>query len=94
VFFRDGQNLLIEIYEYPSDERRADERELMFTHSGDLLETSRSFFATFDQLFADRETDEFEFNWRQPFPLAEYNTFKAAIEPLSDGVSALRGKPE
>ena len=39
----------------------------------------RAFAATFDQLYADRETDEFEFNWRQPFPFQAYEEFKQRI---------------
>ena len=42
--------------------------------------TGAAFAATFDQLYDARDTDEFEFNWRQPFPFAEYEDFKRAIE--------------
>ncbi len=30
----------------------------------------------FIQLYEDRETDEFEFNWRQPFPHEEFEKFR------------------
>jgi hypothetical protein len=44
-----------------------------------VSEICDAFAATFEQLSADRETDEFEFNWRQPFPDREYQQFKAQI---------------
>lgn len=77
-FVRAGENLLLEIYQYPTDERDAAERELVFSHNGKINEVCTSFAATFEQLYEDRDTDEFEFNWRQPFPFAEYNTFREA----------------
>ncbi len=79
-FVRDGDGLLIEIYQYPTDERELNERELVFIHQGTVREVCEAFSATFEQLYADRETDEFEFNWRQPFPLAEYEEFKGRME--------------
>src|SRR6476661_7900759 len=79
VFVRDEENLLLEIYQYPSDERETAERELVFVHRGTVSETCASFAATFDQLYADRNTDEFEFNWRQPFPHKEFEEFKGRI---------------
>ena len=78
-FFRDGENVLIEIYQYPTDDRDAAERELVFAHTGNITDVVKAFEATFDQLYADRDTDEFEFNWRQPFPYREYEEFKSRI---------------
>lgn len=80
-FFRDGRDVLLEIYQYPTDERESTERELVFAHSGDVGDVCKSFAATFEQLYADRETDEFEFNWRQPFPFTEYENFRTAVAP-------------
>ena len=79
-FVRNGSDLLIEIYQYPTDERDAAERELVFSHSGPLPEVIGSFAVTFDQLYEDRETDEFEFNWRQPFPYREFEEFKGRLK--------------
>ena len=79
-FVRDGENLIIEIYQYPTEERDTSERELVYSHTGPIAETVAAFAVTFDQLYADRETDEFEFNWRQPFPLAEFEKFKVRME--------------
>ena len=78
-FVRDGGNLLLEIYQYPTDEREAAERELVFSHTGAVSDVVDSFAATFEQLYADRETDEFEFNWRQPFPYDEFTEFKRRL---------------
>ena len=76
----EGGSLLLEVYQYPTEERELAERELVFSHLGDVHEVCRAFAETFERLYEDRETDEFEFNWRQPFPFREYETFKAALE--------------
>ncbi|MFT3743750.1 MAG: hypothetical protein QM785_05590 [Pyrinomonadaceae bacterium] len=78
-FVRSADELRIEIYQYPTEEREAVERELVFSHNGPVSETVAAFSQTFEQLYADRETDEFEFNWRQPFPLTEFQQFRAVL---------------
>ena len=78
-FLRNGSKLTLEIYQYPTDERDATEKQLVFSHVGTVGVVVAAFAETFDQLYADRDTDEFEFNWRQPFPLVEYKEFKRAI---------------
>jgi hypothetical protein len=78
-FVRDGGNMLLEIYQYPTDERDAAARELVFAHNGTVAEVVAAFAETFDQLYEDRETDEFEFNWRQPFPYEEFERFRKAF---------------
>lgn len=78
-FVRDGGNVTLEIYQYPTDERDSTERELVFSHRGKLRDVCAAFAETFGQLYEDRDTDEFEFNWRQPFPYAEYERFQAVI---------------
>lgn len=75
-FVRDADKLSIEIYQYPTDERDASERELVYSHDGTVAGVVRAFADTFEQLYEDRETDEFEFNWRQPFPYEEFGEFK------------------
>lgn len=75
-FVGDGDGLLIEIYQYPTEIREIDERELVFSHRGTVREVCSAFATTFEQLYTDRETDEFEFNWRQPFPFREFDEFK------------------
>ena len=81
-FIRDGENMTVEIREYADGERQPDSGELMFSHTGDRREVCNAFAETFEQLYADRDTDEFEFNWRQPFPFAEYATFQEAMNRL------------
>jgi hypothetical protein len=78
-FTRSGDSVLIEIYQYPTEERDAAERELVFSHTGGVADVVRSFAVTFHQLYEDRDTDEFEFNWRQPFPYQEFEEFKSRI---------------
>ena len=72
-------SLLFEVYQYPTEERQVSERELVFAHLGDVTDVCRAFAETFEQLYEDRNTDEFEFNWRQPFPYAEFDEFKERI---------------
>ena len=76
-FVRDGDRMLIEIYQYPTEDRDASEREMVYSHEGTVADVIEAFAVTFDQLYADRDTDEFEFNWRQPFPYPEYEEFKS-----------------
>lgn len=74
-FLRDGRNLILEIYQYPGENRLAAERELVFAHAGRVRDVAQAFDSTFVQLCKDKETDEFEFNWRKPFPFAEFEEF-------------------
>jgi hypothetical protein len=85
-FARGGEekNLILEIYQYPGEARRDEERELVFRHQGRASETCQAFYKTFAQLFADKDTDEFEFNWRQPFPLKEYEAFERKLKSPND----------
>jgi len=76
----ENENLVLEIYQYPGETRRAADRELVFAHAGNLRETSAAFYKTFAQLYEDKDTDEFEFNWRQPFPLKEFERFAERLK--------------
>ena len=69
-----------EIYEYPTAERS--EKELCFAHLGFIQEFCEAFFLTFTQLYEDRETDEFEANWKQPFPFEDFTEFGKALKFL------------
>jgi hypothetical protein len=75
----DGEGVLFEVYQYPTDERELAERALVFAHFGNVHEVCAAFAETFQQLYEDRETDEFEFNWRQPFPLVAYDRFRKTL---------------
>lgn len=79
-FARNGENVLLEIYQYPSEEREPENRERVFAHTGSLRDVAEAFHKTFTQLYEDRDTDEFEFNWRQPFPFAEFEFFESNLK--------------
>lgn len=79
-FVRSGDELTIEIYEYPTGDRTAGEKNLVFTHRGSVLDVCAAFAETFRQLFEDRDTDEFEFNWRRPFPETEFREFERRLQ--------------
>lgn len=82
-FVRSGGNLLLEIYQFPTGERNAENRELVYSYEGKVREVCEAFYETFAQLYEDRETDDFEFNWRQPFPLEEFFRFVSKIKNTS-----------
>ena len=79
-FVKTGENILLEIYQFPTEERLGETRELVYSHEGKIGDVCQTFAETFDQLYEDRHTDEFEFNWRQPFPFEDYKNFREKIE--------------
>ena len=79
-FVKSGAQVLLEIYQYPTGERGSPIRELIFAHEGAVRDVCAAFYETFRQLYADRETDEFEFHWRQPFPFEDYARFEQTIK--------------
>jgi hypothetical protein len=79
AFLRDGGDLEIQIFEYPTGDRSAGDGHVVFQHRGPLGEVCSAFLATFRQLYEDRETDEFEFNWRQPFPETAFRTLESNL---------------
>jgi hypothetical protein len=78
-FVKTNEDLLLEIFQFPTEEREAENRELVYSHQGKLRDVCASFYETFVQLYEDRETDEFEFNWRQPFPFEEFRDFESKV---------------
>ena len=79
-FTRNGDEVTIDIYQYPTDAREPGSSVLEFSYTGNVSAVCNAFAETFAQLYADRDTDEFEFNWRQPFPYAEYEQFANALK--------------
>jgi hypothetical protein len=79
-FVRAGGDLLLEIFQYPTGEREPADRELVFSHMGTVRDVCNSFYETFAQLYEDRETDEFQFNWRRPFPFTEFEQFSSLVK--------------
>jgi hypothetical protein len=73
---RVGGKIRIEIWQYPTGRRLNATREIVFRHEGDALAVGKAFYETFEQMYQDRETDEFEQNWRQPFPVESFERFK------------------
>jgi len=69
-----------QVVEYPPFAGPKEEGEIVFSYHGNLKNFCRSFYKTFAQLYEDRETDEFEFNWRQPFPFEEFRNFESKIK--------------
>ena len=78
VFKRADHLATIEIYQYPTDERL--EKELVFAHTGEPIQIAKTFYQTFTQLYEDRETDEFEMNWKQPFPFEDFKKFESKLK--------------
>ena len=76
VFSKDAKHTSLEIIEYPTKERDKQEREVVFSHQGSAKEICEAFYETFEQLYEERHADEFEQNWRQPFPLEEFRNFE------------------
>jgi hypothetical protein len=72
VFAKNGETAKLEIIEYPTAER--ENKSTVFCHQGNAKEIVEAFYQTFSQLYEDRNTDEFEQNWHQPFPFAEFES--------------------
>ena len=81
-FLKDGENLSLEIYQYPTETRETENRERVFAHKGNVRDICAAFAETFEQLCSDRDTDDFEFNWRQSFPLEEFAEFISKLEAV------------
>jgi len=79
-FVRTGEDVRLEIYQYPTEMREAKNREQVFAHTGKLTDVCAAFAETFQQLYEDRATDEFESNWHQPFPLVEFENFESNLK--------------
>lgn len=79
-FRRANQTVHFQVVEYPPDAEPRAEGEIVFSHHGAVKDFCEAFYKTFAQLYEDRETDEFEFNWRQPFPFEDYAKLEAALK--------------
>jgi hypothetical protein len=79
-FVKSGADLALEIFQFPTGERESSEGELVYAHRGNVRDVCAAFYETFAQLYRDRETDEFEFNWRQPFPFEEFAQFERKVK--------------
>ena len=79
-FRRSDEAVFFQVVEYPTFDRLKEDGEIVFSHNGGVKDFCESFYQTFAQLYADRETDEFEFNWRQPFPFEEFAEFENKLK--------------
>ena len=79
-FRRSGEIVFFQVVEYPTIKNLKEEGEIVFSYFGNVKKFCESFYRTFEQLYEDRETDEFELNWRQPFPFEEYDDFQHKIK--------------
>ncbi len=79
-FSRAEEIVFFQVVEYPTFNRLENEGEIVFSHQGNVTDFCKSFYHTFAQLYEDRETDEFEFNWRQPFPFEEFRNFENKLK--------------
>lgn len=80
VFNRDGDEIAFKIVEYPTSGRAKEEATTVFSHKGNVGAFCQAFYRTFVQLYEEKSTDEFESNWHQPFPIAEYEEFKKRMK--------------
>lgn len=83
VFRKDAKHTTLEVIEYPTIMRDKRNAETVFKHTGGAREICEAFYETFTQLYAERETDEFEQNWRQPFPIEEFFEFEQNIKQIN-----------
>ena len=83
-FVKNGANVALEIHQFPTEQRADSDRELVYAHQGNVCAVCAAFAETFQQLYADRNTDEFEFNWRQPFPFEEFQEFENKMKSYKD----------
>lgn len=78
-FARRGENVNLQIFQYPTEKRDAREREKVFEFAGSVREVGEAFYTTFAQMEKEIHVDEFEFNWRQPFPHREFKNLESAL---------------
>lgn len=78
-FKRNADIVYFEIIEYPTIGRAKNEAKVVFSYEGNVEAFCKAFYKTFLQLHEEKSTDEFEFNWRQPFPVREFEEFRKTI---------------
>lgn len=81
-FLRDEETLHFELIEFPTFDRVNSEGKLVFSYEGNVTDFCAGFYETFQQLYEERLNDEFEQNWRQPFPVEEFGNFKTKLEKI------------
>lgn len=79
VFRRSGGDTSIEIIEFPTESREEQKGDRVFSHVGDVRQIAEAFHETFEQLYVERNIDEFEDNWHQKFPFEEFKKLKETL---------------
>ncbi|NNE97813.1 MAG: hypothetical protein HKN25_02200 [Pyrinomonadaceae bacterium] len=80
IFSRAGNDTSIEILEYPTEKRDPEKMETVYQFTGDARQIVEAFHETFQQLYDERNVDEFEDNWHQKFPLAEFEKLSSRLK--------------
>jgi hypothetical protein len=83
-----GEEVGLEVVRYP-DHRRLS-REVVFATRRPKAEVCRAFWRELRQLRRRAGVDEFEQNWRRPFPRRELEEFTAALRKVRRGPSTPR----
>lgn len=79
-FRRGGATVNLQIFQYPGERREAAAREKVFEFTGEIRQVCAAFYATFAQMKTDKDVDDFEQNWRQPFPREEFDRFENSLK--------------
>ena len=82
---RSGDAAVLNIIRYPNHRRVKRKSETVFSHKASVVSICGSFFSALDELYKDKDTDEFDKNWRREFPGAEFRE-------LTDRMSAAKLK--
>ena len=69
-----------QVVQYPTIDQKAEDGEIVFSHNGNVKDFYSAFHETFAQLYEARETDEFEANWKQPFPFEDFENFESKLK--------------
>lgn len=81
LFFTQFKGIIhFQVVQYPTLDHTDEEGEIVFSHNGPVKDFCQAFHETFTQLYESRETDEFEANWKQPFPFADFENFESKLK--------------
>lgn len=79
VLRRTGSDATLKVWEYPTGDRENDKRELVFSHTGDAVQTAKAFYETFRQLYEEKGIDDFKENWHEEFPVRSYENLQRSL---------------
>ncbi len=78
-FSRKNGSVRLLVHEFPTTDRAYDKSQEVFSHEGDARQIASAFYETFEQLYEERDVDEFEDNWHQEFPYEEFSKLKEVL---------------